>query len=136
MGDFSVSFPGMDNSQRRAFRATVPGLEIFIKQKGGAYAVKDISAMGLAVGGKSLQDFTEGEVYEFDLLLNKKLYIAKMHAKVMRVLDNGIVGCNFEQLDRRQEARLDKLILEVQKRMIAMKKAQQAKDAKNDKQET
>lgn len=77
--------------------------------------------MGLAFRDKE-KGFTEGEHIEFELHLNKKLFLSGVTAKVMRVLDNGLIGCNFENLDHRKEARLDKLVLEVQKRMIELKK--------------
>ena len=42
----------------------------------------------------------------------------------MRVLDQkNIIGCNFEAMERRQEIKLDKLVLEVQKRLIELRKA-------------
>jgi hypothetical protein len=43
-------------------------------------------------------------------------------------LDNGIVGFDYLPLDRRQEARIDKLVLEVQKRSIANKHAGSEED--------
>lgn len=85
------------------------------------FDVADLSAMGLAFMD-SAKGFTEGQVIEFDLLINKKVFLNKLTAKVMRVLDKGIIGCNFEGVDHRKEVKLDKLVLEVQKRLIAIKK--------------
>ena len=42
----------------------------------------------------------------------------------MRVIsEKGIIGCVFHDMDRRQEIKLDKLVLEVQKRLIELRKA-------------
>ena len=52
--------------------------------------------------------------------------LGDLKAKVMRVLDRGIIGCNFLTMERRQEIKLDKLVLEVQKRLIELRKAKRA----------
>lgn len=121
--DFSL---GDENggAPRRAFRAKIPGLTVNVPAKGKSYPVMDISAMGLAFMDET-KDFKEGQVVEFDLLINKKVFLSKLTVKVMRVLGNGLIGCNFEGVDHRKEAKLDKLVLEVQKRMIALKKARE-----------
>ncbi len=113
-----------EGTQRRAFRAKIPGLGVHVAATGKTYEVADVSAMGLAFFAQG--GFTADTSIEFDLLINKKVFIQALHAKVMRILDNGLVGCNFENMDRRQEVRLDKLVLEVQKRMIALRKKQQS----------
>ncbi|BBD08102.1 PilZ domain-containing protein [Desulfovibrio ferrophilus] len=118
--DFSI---GADDggSQRRAFRAKIPGVAVYVPIRKETFDVADLSAMGLAFMD-SAKGFTEGQVIEFDLLINKKVFLNKLTAKVMRVLDKGIIGCNFEGVDHRKEVKLDKLVLEVQKRLIAIKK--------------
>ncbi|MCK9240657.1 PilZ domain-containing protein [Desulfocurvus sp.] len=127
LSELSFSVAGDEKgAQRRAFRARIPGLAVFIPERGATCEVADVSAMGLAFKAAEGQAFTPGSLVEFDLLINKKVFIPKLCAKVMRTLDNGLVGCNFEALDRRQEVRLDKLVLEVQKRMIALRKKQQS----------
>ncbi len=124
--ELSFSIAGDEQgAQRRAFRARIPGLAIFIPERGATCEVMDVSAMGLAFKACDGAPFAAGSLVEFDLLINKKVFIPKLRAKVMRTLDNGLVGCNFEGLDRRQEVKLDKLVLEVQKRMIALRKKQQ-----------
>lgn len=123
--DFNID----SESQRRAFRAQVPGLNVWIKERQASYPIKDISATGFAVMAPVFP-LKEGESFTMDLLLNQKLYVADVPCIVVRKLDNGIVGCDFKTLDRRQEARLDKLVLEVQKQMIAKKRATSEKDEK------
>lgn len=115
---FSV---GGDDSQRRAFRAKIPGLKVVVPAKNKGYDVVDLSAMGLAFRDDT-KDFKENVIITFDLYLNDKVFLAELTARVMRVLGNGLIGCNFEGNDHRKEARLDKLVLEVQKRLIALRK--------------
>ncbi len=120
--DFDVRMPNDDDKLRKAFRTRVPGLFIRITDNGREYQVKDLSASGFAILEEN-RLFKEGQSFQFDLLLAKKLFLTQITGKVMRVLDNGIVGCNFAGLDRRQEMKLDKLVLEVQKRLIELRKA-------------
>lgn len=115
---FSV---GGDDSQRRAFRAKIPGLKVVVPAKNKGYDVVDLSAMGLAFRDET-RDFKENVIITFDLYLNDKVFLSELTARVMRVLGNGLIGCNFEGNDHRKEARLDKLVLEVQKRLIALRK--------------
>ena len=118
--DISFTVAG-DDSQRRAFRAKVPGLKVAVPAKKASYDVMDLSAMGLAFRDDA-KSFKENTIITFDLYLNDKVFLAELTARVMRMLDNGLVGCNFEGNDHRKEARLDKLVLEVQKRLIALRK--------------
>lgn len=120
--DFDVRMPNEDDKLRKAFRTRVPGLLIRVIESGREYQVKDLSASGFAILEEN-RLFKEGHTFQFDLLLAKKLFLTQVTAKIMRVLDNGIVGCNFADLDRRQEMKLDKLVLEVQKRLIELRKA-------------
>ncbi|MDD4951837.1 MAG: PilZ domain-containing protein, partial [Desulfovibrionaceae bacterium] len=70
----------------------------------------------------------EGKALELEFFLNRKLFLGGAKCRVMRVLDNGIVGVNFVDLDRHQQIRLDKLVLEVQKRLIELRKAKRAEE--------
>lgn len=111
--------------KRRAFRAQIPGLECFVHEKEKVFPLRDLSAMGMALHDSS-DSFGKNELFVMDLLLNKKLFVQALKARVVRLMDGGIVGCTFEDVDRRQETRLDKLILEVQKRLIALRKARKS----------
>ncbi|WP_449242372.1 PilZ domain-containing protein, partial [Desulfovibrio sp.] len=115
-----MRLPNDDDQLRKAFRTRVPGLLIRVADSGKEYQVKDLSASGFAILEEA-RVFKEGQAFEFDLLLARKLFLSQIKGRVMRVLDNGIVGCNFQDLDRRQEMKLDKLVLEVQKRLIDLR---------------
>ncbi len=113
-----------EDKLRQAYRTRVPGLDIRINTKKGPldFPVSDISASGFAFEDNP-RGYSSGLEFTFDLLLSKKLFLGELKAKVMRVLDRGIIGCNFMEMDRRQEIKLDKLVLEVQKRLIELRKA-------------
>ena len=120
MSDFEFNLDS--DSKRRAFRAQVPGLIARVAEKSLAFHVKDISVTGFAIQ-PPVGTFTDGEEFQIDLFLNHRVYIRALVCVVTRKLDNGMIGCDFRELDRRQEARLDKLVLEVQKRVIANRRS-------------
>lgn len=114
--------------KRAAFRAAIPGLEMLERKSGRSYSVKDISATGLGASDPE-KSLSQGVRYEVDLLINRKPYIEGVAVKVVRQTQSGTAGVIFDGLDRRQEASLDKLILEVQKRLIALRKKKQKETA-------
>ncbi len=119
-GDLEVALIGSAGA-RQGFRAEVQEVEIFEEARGVLLSVKDISVTGCLVCAKE-HTFKLGEVFLADLHVHKQPYIVKIKARVVRVLPGGGFGCCFEDMDRRQEAKLDKFILEVQKQQIAMNK--------------
>ena len=121
--DFEIKMDG-DDKLRQAFRTRVPGLDVRVITQNGPqdFPVNDISATGFAFAD-SPRKYSSGMVFSFDLLLGKRLFLGDLKGKVMRVLDKGIIGCNFMEMERRQEIKLDKLVLEVQKRLIELRKA-------------
>jgi len=123
--NFSINAP--KGGQRRAFRTKVPGLKAVVPAKNAEFEVGDLSATGLSLGTGTGR-LSEGEGLEMDLFLNNKLFLSGIKARVMRILGNGSAGCNFEAMDQRKEERLDKLVLEVQKRLIAMRKAARGRE--------
>ena len=123
--DFFIDLPEVGENKRNAYRVRATGLELWIPKLNRAVVVSDISATGLALHDLPEGALGWGEVFACDLLLNKKLFISGLFAKVRRVFAHGEAGCTFEELDPRKEARLDKLVLEVQKRLIALKRARE-----------
>lgn len=120
--DLDIS-TGSDDKLRQAFRTKVPGLTVRFSALKKVFEVKDLSATGFAVLDRD-KGFKEGQVLEADLLINKKLFLGGVKAETMRVLDNGIIGINFVDLERQKQVKLDKLVLEVQKRLIELRKKQ------------
>lgn len=126
--DFEIKLPNEDDLQRKAYRTKVPGFNAFFEATQGKYSIKDLSATGFAIEDES-KSFEEGKEYAVELRLKEKTFLGGITVQAMRVLSNGIVGFNFANLDRRQQLKLDKLVLEVQKRLIALKKAKRQQDA-------
>jgi hypothetical protein len=116
-----------EDKLRQAYRTRVPGLDIRINSAKGPldFPVSDISASGFAFED-SPRGYSSGQEFSFDLMLGKKIFLSELKGKVMRVLDRGIIGCNFLEMGRNQEIKLDKLVLEVQKRLIELRKAKRA----------
>ncbi len=119
--DFDFTLEG-ENLPRRAFRARVVGLAARVHSHGRDYPVRDISATGLALLDET-RGFRQGESLVVDLEIHRKAFLKDLPARVIRVLENGIVGLDFTQLDLKAEERLDKLVLEIQKRLIDLRKA-------------
>lgn len=125
---FSIEIStGSDDTLRKAFRTKVPGLTVRFSALKKVLEVKDLSATGFAVLDTD-KSFKEGQQLDTDLLINKKLFLGDVQCETMRVLDNGIVGINFVNLDRQKQAKLDKLVLEVQKRLIELRKKQREQE--------
>jgi c-di-GMP-binding flagellar brake protein YcgR len=120
---FDIEIPSGDDQLRKAFRTKVPGLTARFPAQQKTFEVKDLSATGFAILDPD-RGFKEGQALEVDLLISNKLFLAQASAEVMRVLGNGIVGINFIDLDRHKQVKLDKLVLEVQKRLIELRKKQ------------
>ena len=119
--DFDISIPEEGGQLRKAFRTKVPGLSARFPALDRTMGVMDLSATGFAVLDSD-KGFKENQSLEVDLLIKDKIFLRGANAVVMRVLDNGIIGMNFVDLDRQKQIRLDKLVLEVQKRLIALRK--------------
>lgn len=126
MDEFDFIFPGEDQP-RKAYRTPVPGLEARVHHLNKFLKIHDLSALGMGLVDNDLKRLQVGHLFDCDLFLNKKLYIAGLKAKIIRI-KNDVVGCQFEAMNARQEARLDKLVLEVQKRLIALHRAKSQKE--------
>jgi hypothetical protein len=119
--DFNIQLPDDEERLRKAFRTKVPGLTVRFPGLDLVHDVADLSATGFAVIDKSGR-FIEKESFEVELLIKNRLFISGAKAMCMRAHENGIVGLNFVDLDRQKQIKLDKLVLEVQKRLIALRK--------------
>ena len=108
---------------RQSYRATLPGLTAVIA--GRAFPVSDISSGGMCVtmpGGR----LAKGQALQFDLFIAGRLFLKDVHAKVVRPSAKECAYV-FENLSSQHEMKLDKLILELQKREIIRQR--QARDA-------
>lgn len=105
---------------RQAFRACLEGLVAQVGPAQAGYSVGNVSA-----GGVGLHDangtLRPGDSCEIALLYKGRSLASGLSARVTR-RDGDMAGLRFTDLSRRQEERLDKLVLEVQKYLITQRK--------------
>ena len=111
--DIGFSYQTEGEAKRRAFRASMPGLSARLKLGGDLLPVRDISAGGMSVED-SKERFNPGQSLEFELVFKDKLIITGLKGEITRRAGT-MTGLRFLELDKRQEQRLDKLVLEIQK---------------------
>ena len=102
--------------RRRAFRAVPPGLTVRVEGTLDSFDVNDISAGGVCMTAPEIR-FEKGRNLRLDLLIAGRLFLKGVEALVVRAVP-GECACAFQNLTRHQELKLDKLVLEVQKRDI------------------
>lgn len=111
---------------RSAFRATLPGLMIGLPT-GESIQLRDLSTGGLSFELPQAENVLEpGSLVRANLLIVDKVYLEGLPCRIVRIASNHVVAAAFEGLSLQQEARIDKLVLEVQKRLIAQRKMQEA----------
>lgn len=109
---------------RSAFRATLPGLMIGLPT-GQQIQLKDLSAGGLSFELPRAESvLVPGSVVRANLLIADNLYLEGLPCRIVRIAANNLVAAAFDNLSLQQEARIDKLVLEIQKRLIAQRKMQ------------
>ncbi len=127
-----------ESGRRKTHRERVRGLVARLDDGGDSFVVHDVSASGLALvdpqGG-----LRPGQACRLTLAIGPKTLISGLPAVVARVTGEGMAGVAFGHLSLRQEAWLDKLVLEIQKRRINLRKARDAagnlEDKKTDRAE-
>ncbi|MEZ7195997.1 PilZ domain-containing protein [Pseudodesulfovibrio karagichevae] len=118
---FSITIKDGRITKRKAFRVTVDGLAVFIPRLGKTFPVSDISASGL--GFRFLKPRLKcGVKIRMDLLINGGREIEGVPCKVMRH-EQGVVGCAFTELDRKQEDAISRIVLEGEKQLAARRNA-------------
>jgi len=109
------TYPG-DASKRKSFRASFTGLRVIIL--GESFDVHDLSTSGLSFTKTEDIQIFQGRRYSAHVTIASRVYIADIPLQIVRIAQNLRVACRFIELTPRQEIRLDKLILEMQKRSI------------------
>ena len=131
MSDFfgEFNFDYETGTRRRAYRISIPGLYVRIRGLEHAFPVQDISATGVAFENTYRQhlDYQPGDEMELDLLIKDRTYLEELKALLVRHRDF-MLACEFHDLGLHQEAGLDKLVLEVQKKWIVAKKKKRAEE--------
>jgi hypothetical protein len=110
------------DEKRDAFRVPVPELSVELHGSGQRYSVKNLSAVGVALlDGATAFELGQEVVLDFHLAATP--VVAEVRAEVSRLdAGSGLAALHFKGLDRRRQSLLDKLILEVQKRIISLRK--------------
>jgi len=120
--DWSFTYPDEGN-QRKAYRINFPGLYVYLVEYLEYFPVRDISASGVAFANAS-QHFREKERLEIGIYLDTELILDKIEARVVRI-EKKVVSLQFENLSKREEYALDKLVLDIQKMQIERSKGTQ-----------
>jgi len=113
-------YESCDGTCRKAYRTRVPGLVAKDCATQAVYPVQDISATGISLVDEA-GALKEGDVLHMDVVLKDHSIVTGLLAEVARRCEN-TAGLKFTDLTQRQEERLDKLVLEVQKYLISKSK--------------
>lgn len=122
------SFESACRSDRKVYRAAVQGISAALEDPPLAVQVRDVSTFGVSFAAQT-HAFHVGQRVRVSLYIGNRLFLRSLDAHIVRLIENGYVACEFIDLSRRQEFAMDKLVLEVQKRLILLhRKAQQESD--------
>mgnify|MGYP003818726295 CR=1 FL=1 len=134
--DFTFELVG-ESGRRQAHRERVRGLTARIEGREDVFTVHDVSVSGLALVDAE-RALRHGDTFRLSLAIAGKALICGLPAVVVREScpDRKLAGVVFGTLSSRQEAWLDKLVLEIQKRRIDLRKARAAADNLEDKKKT
>lgn len=134
LSDLSLHLPddGPSSRHRSRFRVVSEGVSARLawpeRPDGGldSFDVDDISAGGLYMRSPAGM-FEVGQNIVLDVLVLGRCCVGGLKAHVVRSTENGCAVA-FEELSRNQELRLDKIVLEMQKRGIAQLKKEQLEE--------
>jgi hypothetical protein len=130
--DFTFKLEG-EIGRRAAHRERVRGLVALLDDDGERrYVVHDVSASGVSLDDPEGR-LAPGRKGRLTLAIGPRELIAGLPVAVVRVTGTGLAGLAFGELSLRQEAWLDKLVLEIQKRRIDLRKAREMADNLEDK---
>ena len=121
--------------KRAAHRERVRGLVARLDDEADGFVVHDVSASGLALVDPEAR-IAVGRDCRLALGIGPRELVAGLPARVVRRAEGGLTGLAFGELSLRQEAWLDKLDLEIQKRRIDLRKARDAADNLEDEKKT
>jgi hypothetical protein len=134
--DFEFELEG-ESGRRQAHRERVLGLVAAIEGGEEPFVVHDVSASGLALVDPRGR-LARGRTCRVSLAIGERILARDLPAMVVRESGPALrmAGLAFVDLGPRQEAWLDKLVLEIQKRRITLRKARNSADNLEDKKKT
>ncbi len=118
---FDFTLPEDKQGQRHAFRANVHGIDVRLNKGKNIYHIVDISVTGCAFQMPQ-KFFAIGNEFILQMEVSGRVILAGLHARVIRSTAQGLVACTFLKMSERQELAMDKLVLEIQKRIIEVSK--------------
>ncbi len=118
--DFSINED--DNINRHSYRAHVYGIEVRVNKGPRCYNLADISVTGCAFRVSNVP-WAIGDKLKIQLEVKGRVILSSLDARLVRITPNNTVACSFDRLTEKQEFALDKLVLEIQKRIIALNRA-------------
>ncbi len=108
---------------RENYRAFVPGLVCKISGYDGAFSLLDISVSGMGVRTEKVENMRNGAEAVAEILTISQKSLLRCSVRLIRQdRDNKIMAFEFINLTPLQEATLDKLMLEIQKKEADRKK--------------
>lgn len=115
--DFSVEHQRDERrgQRRRAVRVRLPGMAVWILERDTCFPLVDLNTLGLAFKDEA-QSFQPGQAVQVDVHVQGKVWVAGLEAQILGIRDGFLVACTFPNMTKFQELRMDKLILEIQKR--------------------
>ncbi len=116
---FSVDQEG--TGKRHAYRTTVHGIKVRINKLHENFDLEDLSATGCSFRMPEMR-CAVNDVLILQFMVRNRVILAGLESHVVRIIDEDIVACSFVNLSSRQEYALDKFVLEIQKRIIALAK--------------
>ncbi len=126
--DISLVFKGKIGKRRcvRVFHESLFLIIENLKGKKLKLRPKDFNTYGAAFYRQKDEDFfVKGEVLKCTVIFKGKVVVKDIDAKIVRVTPE-IVACEFVNLSRKNEYKLDELVLKIQKEQIS--KIKQKKD--------
>lgn len=126
--------PQSEVGRRQAFRAAPVGVTARVHEALDSFDVNDISAGGICLTMPTVL-YAKGDELTVDVLIAGRRFLGGLSAVVVRSVPEEC-ACAFQGLTRRQELKLDKLVLELQKRAIALRRQEREAEEARDMAET
>ena len=103
--------------EREAYRAAVPGLVCKISGFDGAFSLLDISVTGMSIRTEKVENMRTGGEAQAEIMTISQKSLLRCSVRLIRQdKENNVMAFTFINLTPMQEATLDKLLLEIQKK--------------------
>ena len=110
--------PGQ-GGKRRVYRVLAPGLNVRFVDGENFFSIADLSVGGMSIRLPNEHDFMLGTESIATFSIKDKIIMPSVKVKTLRLdPDKKIAAFEFTNLNERQEAMLDKLVLALQKHNI------------------